>query len=153
MIEPVLRVLERVDLERLEALERQQAKPWSRDQLAAALEDEAVCVIGAAIEGELVGHAVVARLPFETELQAMLVTPAMRRHGLGSRLLQEVIEQGRRWGSERLLLEVRAGNAAAIGLYRKAGFGEDGRRRGYYPPRPGATDSTREDAILMSRPL
>ncbi|WP_372612035.1 GNAT family N-acetyltransferase [Halomonas sp.] len=82
----------------------------------------------------LAGYALVARLPFEAELQAILVMPGWRRQGLGVRLL-----------------EVRAGNASALALYHRLGFLEDGCRRGYYPPStPGAP---REDAVLMSRPL
>ena len=51
-------------------------------------------------------------------------------------------------GVSRLLLEVRAGNAAAIGLYRKYGFIETGRRKNYYPLPEGGY----EDAILMEKP-
>lgn len=139
------------DLEPLVALECCQPRPWSRQQLQDALQDEDCCVLGVGREGRLVGHAVVARLPFEAELQAMLVAPAMRRCRLGALLLDAVIEQCQHWGSERLLLEVRAGNAAAIALYRRAGFSEDGRRRGYYPPLEDPPGASREDAILMSR--
>ncbi|NIC05887.1 ribosomal protein S18-alanine N-acetyltransferase [Billgrantia bachuensis] len=153
MTEVGVRQLEAGDLECLAALERCQARPWSRCQLEAALNDEHGCVLGAEVAGELVGHAVVARLSFEAELQAMLVAPAMRRRGLAAALLGAVLKQCRRWGSERLLLEVRVGNEAAIHLYRRAGFGEDGRRRGYYPPLDEVADASREDAILMSRRL
>lgn len=153
MTEVGIRRLEAADLERLAALERCQARPWSHDQLEAVLNDTGCCVLGAEAAGQLVGHAVVARLPFEAELQAMLVTPDMRRRGLAAALLDAVLEQCRHWDSERVLLEVRAGNAPAISLYRRAGFSEDGRRRGYYPPIEGVADTSREDAILMSRRL
>ena len=43
-----------------------------------------------------------------------------------------------------LTLEVRAGNAPAIALYRKHGFQEAGRRKNYY-------QQPREDAIIMTR--
>src|SRR5690554_8069456 len=97
---------------------------------------------------ELVAYAVVARLPFDAELQAMLVAPEWRRQGLGASLLQAVIDQAQQWRSERLLLEVRAGNAGALELYRRAGFVEEGRHRCYYPLLDQGTDS--EDAVLMS---
>ncbi|HET19983.1 MAG TPA: ribosomal-protein-alanine N-acetyltransferase, partial [Chromatiales bacterium] len=54
----------------------------------------------------------------------------------------------REQGLERILLEVRASNTPALGLYRSEGFCEDGVRKGYYPASGG-----REDAILMSRSL
>ncbi|QOR37491.1 GNAT family N-acetyltransferase [Billgrantia diversa] len=151
MTEADIRRLEARDLESLAALERCQARPWSRSQLEVVLDAADCCVLGAEVAGELLGHAVVARLPFEAELQAMLVAPVMRRRGLAAALLDAVLEQGRQWCSERVLLEVRAGNEAAIQLYRRAGFGEDGRRRGYYPPLDEVADASREDALLMSR--
>lgn len=140
------------DLAALVALEAlAQPHPWSRPMLAGALVGTDTRVFGIESEGRLVGHAIVARLPFEAELQALLVAPGHRRRGLAGELLGAVIEHARCWECERLLLEVRAGNEGAIALYRRAGFTEDGRRRGYYPPRvPG---EGREDALLMSLPL
>lgn len=161
-VEPLLclRPLGLDDLDRLAELEQCQPRPCSRAQLAAALADPACWVVGAqmggACEQVLVAYAVVARLPFEAELQMLLVHPAWRRRGLAAELLGALIEEAGRWGSERLLLEVRAGNRAAMALYRQAGFDEEGRRKGYYPPLPaaaGEAGTTREDAVLMSRRL
>ncbi|WP_104204821.1 GNAT family N-acetyltransferase [Billgrantia saliphila] len=156
MVEAAIRRLGVADLSRLVALEHEQPHPWSIGQLEVALAAADCCVLGAEHEDALVGHAILMRLPFEAELQAVLVASAMRRHGLGVQLLEAVRVQARRWDSERLLLEVRAGNAAAIALYRRCGFDEDGRRRGYYPPLGpvsggGDAGAKREDAILMSR--
>jgi len=156
---PVLVRLTEADLPPVVALEEAHGWPMggSEAQRRAALRDPATAVFGL-MAGEtprgddgLVAYATVARLPFEAELQAILVDGPRRGQGLAGTLLGVVVDQAREWGSERLLLEVRAGNLAAIALYRRGGFGEDGRRRGYYPPRePGAP---REDAVLMSLPL
>ncbi len=45
-------------------------------------------------------------------------------------------------GAEAMQLEVRASNGAAIGLYQRLGFVEQGRRKGYY-------SAPAEDAVLM----
>ncbi|MFC2992203.1 GNAT family N-acetyltransferase [Halomonas tibetensis] len=162
------------DLPCVSALEAAQGWPTagSQAQLAATLNDGASVVVGLMAGEALAGYAVVVRLPFEAELQAILVDDTWRGRGLARRLLSTVVAQTRAWSSERLLLEVRAGNAPAIALYRGAGFREDGIRRGYYAPRPdpaqfpptatprqagaaGAAggDDAREDALLMSLPL
>jgi ribosomal-protein-alanine N-acetyltransferase len=47
-----------------------------------------------------------------------------------------------------MFLEVRPSNAKALALYRRAGFQQVGRRRGYYPGENG-----REDALIMRLPL
>lgn len=156
MPDPRWRLLGPADLAALDALEQaSQAQPESRRQLAEVLADARRVVLGMEVGGRLVGQAVVARRPFDAELESIAMSPAWRRRGLAGRLLGAVIDQARAWGSERLLLEVRAGNAAALALYRRAGWHEDGRRRGYYPPLPGEgrRGEGREDAVLMSRRL
>ena len=137
------------DLPELVALEREgQSHPWSQAQLHEALEDERAYILGVKEASGLQGFAVFYQLPFDAELQAITVVPGARRQGIATRLLERGIVQARAWGSERLLLEVRESNLAAIDLYRRAGFQCDGVRRGYYP-----ADSGREDAWLMSLEL
>ncbi|MEC9483790.1 MAG: GNAT family N-acetyltransferase [Halomonas sp.] len=150
---PILEHVSGSDLPALVALERAgQAHPWSEASLRQACEDERTWVLGAFAAHDrqvLLGFASFYRLPFDTELQAITVLPEVRRQGVAGRLLRAGIEQARCWDSERLLLEVRASNRAAIGLYEQAGCGHDGVRRGYYAKAQGA----REDALLMSLTL
>lgn len=150
---PVLTSLDEAALESLTALEA--AHGWatagSASQLAATLRSSTIWVVGQVVDDVVVGYAALERQPFEADLQAILVDARWRGRGVARRLLAEVVEQARAWGSERLLLEVRAGNASAIALYRAAGFAEDGVRRGYYPPRQAG--AVREDALLMSLAL
>lgn len=153
----------------LEAIEASQAHGLSASQLIDVLNDDARCVLGAwwqacessdceSLDGEtstaeLIGFVVLAHGPFEAEIEAITVHAAQRGQGVGARLLAAAIAQARDWqrdsGLERLLLEVRASNAAAAALYAKAGFTRDGVRKGYYP----LVDGGREDAWLMSLPL
>jgi RimJ/RimL family protein N-acetyltransferase len=63
---------------------------------------------------------------------AMLVDRRWRGRGVGSALVQAAIEWARDHGLHKLCLEVFAHNAAAIALYRKSGFTEEGRRAGQY---------------------
>ncbi|HDZ48999.1 hypothetical protein LCGC14_0072280 [marine sediment metagenome] len=135
----------------LTALEAQAKSGTSDSQMLAALGCHDTCVLGWWQDEQLQGYAIVARLPFEAELQAIGVLPQSRRSGAGYALMEAVLTKAQCWSSERLLLEVRAGNHSAIRLYQRSGFNEDGCRRGYYPAANGAAG--REDALLMSRPL
>lgn len=92
--------------------------------------------------GSAVGWALCLRVGAEAEVLRLGVRPAQRRHGWGRMLLDGVRERLRADGTTRIFLEVRAGNAAALALYRAAGFRETGRRRDYYPNPP-------EDAVVM----
>ena len=58
----------------------------------------------------------------------MLVDRDWRGRGAGSALVQATVEWARDHGLHKLCLEVFAHNSAAIALYRKYGFMEEGRR-------------------------
>lgn len=122
--------------------------PWSEALLRRRLEQPDSLSLGMFDGRELAGFVLCSRLFDEAELLQIAVAPARRREGLGRWLLETALSQLAEAGAERLLLEVRASNRAAIGLYRILGFQQDGRRRGYYP-----TDAGAEDAVLMSREL
>lgn len=122
-------------------------------ELIEALAEADACVLGAlagAVDApQLVGFILLARQPFDTEIQAVGVLPERRGQGVGDALMRAAQRMAERFHSERLLLEVRAGNAAAITLYQRHGFNVDGRRNHYYPA-ASASDAGREDALLMS---
>lgn len=120
--------------------------PWTRgnfiDSLAAGyhalvLEDPRQGVVGYFVAMAGVG---------EMHLLNVTVAADRQRQGLGGVLLDALEDLCRRLALEMLWLEVRESNAGARALYRRRGFAEVGRRRGYYP----APHSKREDAIVMS---
>lgn len=87
-------------------------------------------------DGEtLVGHAVASVVADVVELQRIAVAPPRRRTGVASTLLDAVL--GLRTDGDRVLLEVREDNAAALEFYAARGFVELDRRPRYY--RDGAT--------------
>lgn len=75
----------------------------------------------------------------------LAVDPAHRRRGLGSGLLQAGLDHLRRLGAQRVELEVRTHNRAAICLYRKFGFTVERLIKHYY--------SNGDDAYLMRKSL
>lgn len=56
----------------------------------------------------------------------MGILPKYRGHGIGSRLLEKVIQRAKEYGLEKIELNVYTSNIAAIGLYRKFGFEDEG---------------------------
>ncbi len=94
----------------------------------------------------IVGFSVAAEVAGEWELENIAVSAAWQRHGLGHRLMGALLNQIGELGGEMIHLEVRESNAAARRLYEKWGFGEVGRRPGYY-------HNPSEDAILYKKIL
>jgi len=91
-----------------------------------------VVYLVAEVEDAVVGHAVVSAAGDIAELQRIAVTAAHRRAGVASALLTEVLEVAGRTAADRLLLEVREDNKAALAFYARSGFTEIDRRPRYY---------------------
>jgi [ribosomal protein S18]-alanine N-acetyltransferase len=96
-------------------------------------------------ERRLVGHAVASLAGDVAELQRIAVVEDHRRSGVASALLDEVLGLAAAGGADRVLLEVREDNAAALAFYAARGFVAVDRRRRYY--RDGAA------AVVLQRPL
>ena len=78
-------------------------------------------------------------------LVLLAVAPALRRRGIGRRMLAWLTESAQVAGVMSIHVELRAQNHAAHALYRTAGFAESLRIPGYY--------SGRETAVRMLRLL
>jgi ribosomal-protein-alanine N-acetyltransferase len=97
-------------------------------------------------ENALLGFAVASILAPQSELEIVAVAANAQRQGVGGRLLDALIENLCVAEATELMLEVRASNEPALGLYRARGFRLTGRRPRYY------ADPV-EDALLLFLPL
>ena len=96
----------------------------------------------------LEGYGVLSFGAGEAHVLNICIRPESRGRGLGRALLQRLIADARVLEAQRLLLEVRPSNTAAVHLYESLGFVQTGRRRDYYPAVGG-----REDALLFELTL
>lgn len=84
-------------------------------------------------EGRIVAYCgMMCVLPL-ADVQTIAVLPAYEGRGIGSTLLRGLIEAATERGAQDVLLEVRADNPRAQGLYEHFGFEHIHTRRGYYP--------------------
>jgi ribosomal-protein-alanine N-acetyltransferase len=79
----------------------------------------------------------------ELHINNVAIRPEFRRQGIATQLLEAILSEGRGHGARLAFLEVREGNTAAQGLYRRCAFQVTGRRKRYY-------HQPAEDALLMS---
>lgn len=125
---------------------------WNRGQCLGILSLPDVWLSFADVEqdgqGLTIGFALSRLLVDDAELLLLAVDPAWRHQGIAGALIERTCTIASARGAHRLLLEMREGNPAHL-LYQRTGFGEIGRRQGYY--RGG--DGRIHDALTLSRSL
>lgn len=130
------------------------AQGWGRGELEQMIfspHHTADVLVSRGIIGDVVsGFAISRVIAGEAELLTIVLEPETRGHGLSTQLLNHHTRSVRKAGGEVMFLEVASDNAVALALYRKAGFQEIGRRKGYYPAPRGAS---RRDALTMRADL
>lgn len=93
-------------------------------------------------QSDVKGYAVMWCFADQAELANLAVRPEQRGKGVGSALLDQVLDRCSDRGAESIFLEVRRSNGAAQELYRSRGFRTVGVRKRYYQEPP-------EDACVM----
>jgi [ribosomal protein S18]-alanine N-acetyltransferase len=124
--------------------------PWTRKMLEAELNGNPFAhflLAKRVSQGQTDTISIVGYLCFwvvfeEIRLMNLAVIESMRHKGIARGLVKQSLEVGLAQGAMRAVLEVRASNQAAHGLYRSLGFRGGATRPAYY------ADPV-EDALLM----
>jgi ribosomal-protein-alanine acetyltransferase len=160
-----LRPLRWWDIEDITPLERElfPDDPWAAETFWAELSLGAQrCYLLAEGDDGVLGYAglscpVDAR-GGDAEIMTVAVAPRAQGQGVGRALLETLRQTAAERGAGRLVLEVRADNAAARALYAATGFDQIATRTGYYrtadagAPGPGSSTAA-VDALVLSLPL
>ena len=130
------------DLDALVSIDRDSPRAWTREAFAAEFGHSPPTLFVLRSAGDAVAF-VAARIHIpEMDIVNLAVRPDRRGRRLGGLLLSSLLAEVASTGVKTVFLEVRAGNGEALKLYRRAGFRETQRRRGFYA-------EPVEDAILM----
>ncbi len=125
-------------------------RPWNRDVFLDELarRDAAGYLLRrpAPDANGAVGYICFRLLYGEMHLTKIAVAPQWRGQGLAARLLVHGMETATALGATAVLLQVRPTNRPALGLYRRFGFRQIGRRKQYF-------SETGEDALVLMRHL
>ena len=142
-----IRELHSGDLEDCLSLDRQALDGfWNRKQWARELADRDRLVLGAVLDHQtLAGVASAWLVVDELQIMAIAVAPTHQRQGIGSHLLNALLNLGQSRGARTATLEVASTNSAAQKLYDRCGFANCGLRKRYY--------SDGSDALLQRRPI
>ncbi|MEP9350164.1 ribosomal protein S18-alanine N-acetyltransferase [Xanthobacter sp. KR7-225] len=119
---------------------------WGRDEFERLIAERAVRahVVSEGPRGAPMGFVLSHVVAPEAEILSIAVRTDRRGRGLGLALLRHHLARLAAEGVTTSFLEVEEGNAAALALYRRLGYIQVGRRKGYYAG-GGA------DALLLRR--
>ena len=115
---------------------------WSRESLEKELSNPLAKYMVAEVNNKVVGFAGLWAICNEGHITNISVHPNYRGQGIGSKLVESLIENSSSWYINSLTLEVRASNKIAQNLYKKYGFKEEDMRKHYY-------QDNNEAAIIM----
>lgn len=139
----LIREMQPADLEKVAQLEAQCfSQPWQYQDFEKSLTLDYYYFVVALADDKIIGQAGLIISDFEADITNVAVHPDYRRQGTASQILTFLLEKGREKGISEFTLEVRQSNEAAISLYRRMGFQEEGIRRNFY-------DRPKENALIM----
>ncbi len=118
---------------------------WKPSILKSELESENSKYIVAKKENQIVGFAGIWISPVDVEITNIVTKKTERKNGIGSALLDKLIEMAKETGRETISLEVNENNFPAGALYEKKGFEVVGIRKKYY--------NGKDNAIIMTKKL
>ncbi len=135
--------LGRADVDQVAGLEKACfSLPWNAQNYLQALEQPVFELYGIKHEAQLLSYISYYHFGEELEIINIATAPACRRQGYACKLLNFILVQARKQNKQRLILEVRESNVAALALYKGAGFYKIGRRKKYY-------FDNNEDALVL----
>jgi len=139
----VVRGMRYDDLDQITEIEKECfSLPWSKDSFERELQNDLAYYQCAEENGKIMGYMGMWRVLDECHVTNVAVLPEYRKMGIGSMLIEKMVEICKCSEIQAMTLEVRESNVPAIGLYEKYGFVSAGKRPRYYM-------KPVEDAIIM----
>ena len=122
--------------------------PWSEQVFRSCLKAGYACRV-AAVGPRIRGYGILSLAANEAHLLNLCIDPAEQGRGWGGWLLRQLFGVARIRRAQRMFLEVRPSNRAAVRLYESHGFVHVGTRPGYYPAVMGGREDARVYALSL----
>lgn len=116
--------------------------PWERKDFEFSVRAEHDTGLLAECGGMAAGFCIIRCCSPQADIIDVAVIPEARKQGIGTLMVEKLLDEGRKRGVSEFMLEVRASNLPAIRLYENAGFVTIGVRKLYY-------STPVEDALVM----
>jgi len=143
----IIRQMRPEDVKAVAEIERECfSMPWSEKAYSDTLQNADALYLVAETDKEAVsrimGMCGMLKLVDEGDISNVAVHPDYRGRHVAKAMMTELLRRGCEMGIVSYTLEVRAGNEAAISLYRGLGFQVEGVRKRFY-------EKPVEDALIM----
>jgi [ribosomal protein S18]-alanine N-acetyltransferase len=149
--EVVIRSMAESDVSAVVAIERASYRfPWSEGIFRDCLRVGYICRVVSQSDA-VVGYGILSTGAREAHILNLCVCAELRCRGIGTLLLEDMLERAAAMAVDTAYLEVRPSNAAAIRLYQAFEFEHIGTRRGYYQAQHGREDAAVFKLALRSR--
>uniref|UniRef100_A0A7V4JPV9 [Ribosomal protein bS18]-alanine N-acetyltransferase n=1 Tax=Thermodesulfobacterium geofontis TaxID=1295609 RepID=A0A7V4JPV9_9BACT len=134
------------DLQIISELERDlfSEEKWSYFQILKEFENGLSKIWVLKKKEKIIGYLIFREIKPEIEIFKIGVKKEYQRKGVGTKLMQKLIEFAKEKNINKIFLEVKASNLPAYNFYKKLGFKETYRRKRYYD---------NEDAIVMTKEI
>lgn len=133
------------NLERIYELEINNSyNPWTKKMFMDEFANKSSFLKIANFQNNIIGFIIYRINIDEAEIMNLVIDAHCRNNGFGEKLLLYAVEDIKLLCANKIFLEVRDSNKAAIKLYTKNGFKKYNIRKNYY---------TVEDALLMKKIL
>ena len=141
--EILVRPMQKEDVPAISKLEEEAfSMPWKPEDFLDMVDREGSLYVTALCDGKVIGCCGVTNACGDGDINNVVVAEEWRGQGVGKKMLETLMEWGKRIGIENYTLEVRVSNTPAIRLYESLGFESAGIRPGFY-------DRPKEDASIM----
>lgn len=120
------------------------SQPWSDNSLRSELSNQLSVFLVAQQHDHTVGYAGMQCVAGECYIHNVAVFPVYRGIGIGTRLVQALIDKAIRTHADFITLEVRVSNQQAISVYERLGFERAGCRKNFYA-------LPTEDGLIMTK--
>lgn len=122
-------------------------EPWSKKRLLKEFEENFFLKhFVYEKDGKVIGFYIISCISDLVEIFTIAIDKDYRGQGIGSELLEHLIQVAKDNGAKEIWLEASTRNEAAVNLYQKYGFNIQSTRKNYY-------QKTGEDAYNMIRTL
>lgn len=118
---------------------------WTYDVLQEELNNPNSEYFVAKLENNILGFAGIWKAVDDVHITDIVVKKSNRQTGIGSKLLEKLIQTAKSQNFNSITLEVNELNLPAINLYLKYGFKNVGFRKKYY--------NNKDNAIIMTKEL